>query len=62
MNKEQTMTTATLATVLKPYFQLTNSGPHCSTARSARLRRRRFEMGLATKAEPEPLRQLADAA
>lgn len=45
-----------------PYFQPPNSGPRCSTARSARLRQRRFDMRPLDRKEPAEYAALADAA
>jgi len=43
----------------EPFFRAPNLGPDCSTARSARLRERRFAMGYEDRQEPEEYRQLA---
>lgn len=43
------------------YSQPSGSGPRCSTARSARLRERRFAMGYEPRTEPPEITALADA-
>jgi len=43
----------------EPYFRPNNLGPDCSTARSARLRERRFAMGYEARTEPEEYTRLA---
>lgn len=45
-----------------PYFQPPHSGPRCSTARSARLRQRRFDMRYLEREEPAEYTALAEAA
>ena len=45
-----------------PYFQEPNSGPCCSTPRTARLRQRRFEMRHLDRKEPAESRALTGAA
>ena len=47
---------------LPPYFRPPNSGPDCSTRRSARLRERRFQMGYEHRTEPPEYAQLAAVA
>ncbi len=45
-----------------PYFQPPNSGPRCSTERTARLRERRFAMGYEERSEPPEYTRLATEA
>ncbi|MGD0092847.1 MAG: pyruvate formate lyase family protein [Planctomycetota bacterium] len=45
-----------------PYFQPPQSGPRCSTPRSARLRQRRFDMRSLERKEPAEYTALAEAA
>ena len=44
----------------EPYFQPPGSGPRCSTARAARVRQRRFEMGYEERREPEECARLVE--
>ncbi len=46
----------------EPYFQPPHSGPVCSTARSARLRQRRFDMGYEQRETPPEYARLAEEA
>ncbi|MFA6110511.1 MAG: pyruvate formate lyase family protein [Candidatus Latescibacterota bacterium] len=56
------MTGASAARTNETYFQAPGSGPRCSTARSAQVRQRRFEMGYEKRTEPEPYTRLAQQA
>ena len=46
----------------EPYFREPNLGPDCSTPRSARLRERRFQMGLEKRTMPEHYARLQEEA